>query len=1542
MIITRSRLAAVFVLLLPYLVAAADPSPENVVLQLKWFHQFQFAGYYAAVEQGYYAEEGLQVEVRERSPNQDYIRQVADGAADYGIGDSGIVADYANGKPIVALAAIFQHDALVLFSKQASGIISPYEMAGKRIMYDVVGENNAPVRALLSEANLNESHYVKVPESFDDADLIQDRVDVMSGYITDRPYTLQKAGISFNIINPQNYGVDFYGDLLFTSQTELARHPGRAERFRRASLKGWQYALDHPDEIIRLIRSKYRNDLSEAQLRFEATETRKLILPDKIPLGQIETGRLRRVAEIYASLNLAKPLYDAQLDGFVYGGGNQSSGPQLSAEERQWLQTHRQIRLGIDPNFAPYESIDAQGQYIGIAPDFLRLVSRLLNVEFVPVRDKTWHETLEMAQRGELDMIAAAVKTPEREHYLSFTQAYISTPTVIIAPESSGYIGSLQMLAGQRVAVEKGYFVQELLRRDHPTLQQLEAASVGEALNLVAEGKADVYIGDAASASHALSRAGLLNLRIAGQAGYLSESRMAVSKTNPELLSALEKALTTISHAEHDAIVNRWLGLKIEQGIRPETLFKWGLPAILTFALVGYWLYRLNREVKARKRSEAELALLYTNMSLGFALHQVIRDAAGKIVDYRYLDINPAFERMTGIARQEWLNKTVRQLLPDTHCPWIASFDDLETSGEPRHFENRVEEIGRWYAIDSYKADTDRFVVLVQDITERKQTELALTQSEERFRMSQIYGGIGIWEAELLTGRQFWSEIVTGSLGFPKTAQHSWGDFLAAVHVEDRPAVLAATRAHLETGAKYDVEYRIVDADGQKRWMRSVGQAERDSEGKPLRMRGIVHDISERKAAEEKQRLWARVFSDAHEGIVITDTDANIIDVNAAFTAITGYDRAEVLGLNPRLLKSDKQPDEFFAEMWLALTDSGHWQGEIWNRRKNGDCYAELLTISALRDDAGKIVHYIGLFSDITDTKRQQQALEVLAHYDVLTQLPNRALFGDRFAQAIAHSKRSECLLAVCYLDLDGFKQVNDGYGHEAGDQLLVQVAKRIRQNLREGDTVCRLGGDEFALLFENLQSVSQCEDTLKRIHQAVAEPFELAAGPVRIAASSGVTIYPLDREEPDLLLRHADHAMYQAKLAGRNCYRLYDELAELPERKSAPPNRLELALQEIGAALEQGQFRLYYQPKVNLASGEVVGAEALIRWQHPERGLLAPAEFLPIVEGHPLEIDISNWVIRSAFAELQLWQDTGLKLQISVNVSPRHLQWPRFVPELEQLLAAHPGISSRQLELEVLESSVLDDLISVGEVLKQCYHDLGIPCVLDDFGTGYSSLTHLRHLTISAVKIDQSFVRGMIDDPDDLSIVESVIALARAFKRDVVAEGVEDIEHGVFLIHLGCHLAQGFGIARPMPATALADWIRDYRNYPAWTASARNPLHPGRVQLSLLKLQQQYWLRRLEAYLRAPADNGGYWPTLIQKKSHMNKWLERLELETSADRRLLGKLAQAQARQTLLAEQVLREHQQGRPALTGETYQRLLNANLDIIQLLEQLELYI
>ena len=573
------------------------------------------------------------------------------------------------------------------------------------------------------------------------------------------------------------------------------------------------------------------------------------------------------------------------------------------------------------------------------------------------------------------------------------------------------------------------------------------------------------------------------------------------------------------------------------------------------------------------------------------------------------------------------------------------------------------------------------------------------------------------------------------------------------------------------------------------------------------KVNSTVDALQKLKQSEEKLKLAANVFTHAGEGIVITDAQATIVDVNDTFITTTGYSREEAIGKNPSFLHSGRQSPDFYTDMWQVLMEKGIWSGEVWNRRKNNEVYAEMLNISSVKDANGQICNYVGLFTDITLMKEQQSQLEHIAHYDLLTNLPNRVLLADRLSQAMLQCGRHEKSLAVVFLDLDGFKHVNDTNGHNVGDELLIALSARMKKALRKGDSLARIGGDEFVAVLTDLTTVEDCEPILERFLLAASEPTIVGDLVFNVSASIGVTLYPQDNVDGDLLMRHADQAMYMAKELGKNRYHLFDTAQDDAVKMQRE------SLEAIRSALDNHQFVLYYQPKVNMRTGTVTGVEALIRWQHPERGLLNPIEFLPVIENNPMNIEMGEWVIDTALTQISLWQEMGLThpVKTSVNIAAVQLQQPDFTGRLKALLTKHPNVEPRYLELEVLETSALDDVHNVSTIMNDC-KALGVDFALDDFGTGYSSLTYLRRLPAKLIKIDQSFVRDMLDDADDLAIVEGVIALSKSFKRDVIAEGVETIEHGTALLQLGCELAQGYGIAKPMPANDIPEWITNWR----------------------------------------------------------------------------------------------------------------------------------
>lgn len=889
----RLRLFRLFIgFVLAFSLAGLAGAAEKVSLQLKWFHQFQFAGYYAAKAQGYYAEEGLEVEIRPLDRTRTVVDQVSSGVADYGVGDSAIVADYARGAPIVSLAAIFQHSPLVLISRKDSGIVSPPGMAGKRLMFDAKGSDDGPIRAMLAEAGITSDRFVQVPQTYDCEDLISGRVDAMSAYLTNEPFYFRERGVPINIINPQSYGLDFYGDLLFTSEQELNTHPGRAERFVRASLKGWQYALDHPEEIIQLIKRQYKSEASLELLRFAAKQTHSMIAPEAVPLGLIDVGRLRRLTSIYAEYKLAPALSDKQLNRFVY-----ASRPdlRLTDDETAWLKVHPVIRVGIDREFAPYEWLDEKGKFVGINAEILRLLEGKLGVRFEVVKGKSWQETLDMAKAGELDMLSDAVNTPERLAYLNFTSSFTKSPIVILNDQRKGYIANLLQLHGKRVAIKQGYFMQEVLARDHPQITLLATTDELAAFALIKEGKADAYVGDAPSLNFLLQQAGEMDLRLAGTTEYASDHRMAVIHAQPELLSILEKTLAAIPQVELDSIYNRWMSVRIEQGLPLRLVLLSVGGALLLVMLFAVWVGQLQREVMARtaaekalqererhfeqllqnsfdavaildaegvqryvsasaekvhgyssaelvdipvieqmihpddqaqvraafrqivetgsggveyrhrckgggwvhleargtnqlanpdirgvvanvrditeqKQAELKYRTLFDKMLDGFAAHEIICDAAGKPVDYRFLSVNPAFERMTGLKAENTVGHRVLEVFPGLEAYWIDNFGRVALTGEPAHFENFIAELNKHFEVTAFRPAPGQFACLFQDVTARKAAEAELEKYRQHLE-------------ELVESRT--AELVTAKV-VAETANRAKSAFLANMSHELR------------------------------------------------------------------------------------------------------------------------------------------------------------------------------------------------------------------------------------------------------------------------------------------------------------------------------------------------------------------------------------------------------------------------------------------------------------------------------------------------------------------------------------------------------------------------------------------------------------------------------------------------------------------------------------------------------------------------------------------------------------------------------------
>ena len=653
--------------------------------------------------------------------------------------------------------------------------------------------------------------------------------------------------------------------------------------------------------------------------------------------------------------------------------------------------------------------------------------------------------------------------------------------------------------------------------------------------------------------------------------------------------------------------------------------------------------------------------------------------------------------------------------------------------------------------------------------------------------------------------------------------------WLDDVHIDERGRLQEAL-AEVTLGERdqWQQELRIQSDEGWH-WVEvNVLAADRDVTGQPLRLAATMTEVSERHEAQERQRLSAALFEHLHEGLLIADADLRVLDANAAYTQILDVPLAELLGRVPSLLQpnpGDPLARQQRAAMWAGLRQQGRWRGELIERRRGGEMCTLQATISQVHGPEGDLRYHVLAISDITEQRVQRERLERQAHFDELTRLPNRARLTQLLADAIRAADRDGYLLAVCYLDLDRFKPVNDRHGHEGGDRLLVELAGRLRGALRSrdlwADAAARLGGDEFVLLLR-AGSMEEARLAVERVLRVVSLPYVIDPDqdPVQITASLGATVYPIDRSDADTLLRHADHAMYGAKQSGRNGYLFFD-----PEIRRRTEERV-MAIGRVQEALDRSEFLLYYQPIVDMRSQRVLGLEALLRWDHPDKGLIAPLQFLPLITNTGLSARVGDWTLAQALDHLAQWRRAGLDLHVNVNISARHLQEPDFVQRLAELLARHREPLAEHLKLEIVESEAHADLAASSELLARC-RALGVRSALDDFGTGHSTLTHLQRLPVDVLKIDRSFVNHMLDDSQDKALVEGVIGLARTFGCSVVAEGVETPAQARMLLELGCDFGQGTGIAAPMPANQVADWVGAYAGI--FTLAPAVPMPPAR-----------------------------------------------------------------------------------------------------------------
>ena len=590
-------------------------------------------------------------------------------------------------------------------------------------------------------------------------------------------------------------------------------------------------------------------------------------------------------------------------------------------------------------------------------------------------------------------------------------------------------------------------------------------------------------------------------------------------------------------------------------------------------------------------------------------------------------------------------------------------------------------------------------------------------------------------------------------------------------------------------------------------------------------------------------KIFELINSGIHDGIIITDKDNKIIFVNSAFTHVTGYSEDEIIGADPSILSSGQQDFYFYKKMWKLLNTKGHWNGEIWDKRKNGEIYLEYLSISAVKDSEGNIENYIAIFTDINEQHKVEQQFDRADLYAALTELPKRTSTIRFLEKQLRLTRQNNKLFSVATLDLDNFKSINDRFGHDLGNRLLFIITKRLQKLIRNIDLISRFGGDEFTLVITNLNNIDEVEQMNYRVINVIAMPIEIDGKKYHITTSVGCTVFPFDDVDAEMLLRHSDQAMYNAKENGKNQCHLFDI-----KKDQQVQTRLEL-IQQLSVAIEQDELLLFYQPKVNMRTGKVIGVEALLRWQHPMKGLLGPVGFLPHIEHHDLIIQIGEWVICQALQQIRYWLKNNLHIPVSVNIAALQILKKNFIFSLEEIFKDFTDVPLELLEIEILESAALEDTEHVSNVIKQLKQKK-IHFALDDFGTGYASLSYLRDIPADILKIDKSFIFKLLEDRKDLVLVEGIIGLAHAFDRTVIAEGVETTEQGVLLMRLGCDLGQGFGIAKPMPSEQILSWVENFKPDSKWSVWADTRWEMSDFPLLVAQFDHINWVKNILIYM--------------------------------------------------------------------------------------------
>ncbi|MEW8404561.1 MAG: EAL domain-containing protein [Candidatus Thiodiazotropha taylori] len=1136
---------------------------------------------------------------------------------------------------------------------------------------------------------------------------------------------------------------------------------------------------------------------------------------------------------------------------------------EFTPEERRYLEANPVITVALADTNPPRAFLDGQGNLQGINVDILTLIEERLGVriELVP---SDWKSALESVRHREVDAIMNASKNKSRESFLDFTSVYIATPQAIIARGDEQKINDLSALCGRTVAVVASTSRERFLKDSFPCIKRVSVSSNPDIINAIITDQADAGFANYDQIVQNLRSMLVSNLNVI-YSKYLPPigfGRIGVRKDKPELTSILNKAVVSLRQIEINAITQKWVGVNFSPFELTVEEFNWIREnPIVNFTGDPNWL-----PYEAFDPDGQYIGIVADHLAL-------IEETTG--VTFNALPVKTWTESLqlamggevsviSGDAADVILNKSFRPVDSYSRNPIVIVMDhqvsfinDLDEISDKRIAI--IKDYG--YTADIYRIYPDIDFIEVENIQEGlsgvsqgQLDAMLVTMALASYHMAEmglhnlsivgktpIVMNLTLFVDKDLPLLHSLIEKALYAIEPPikQGIYHKWIRSQYVEKVDYTITVIVAfsllaiigliiySNSNLQREVRRRLEFEKKLTDAQK----SLTEAQRIAH-----MGSWVHDI------KTGELHW----SDEVYRIFELDTGTFSATYDAFLNAIHPQDRERVqLAYEDSLV--NKTPYKITHRLLM----------------KDGRIKYVDERCSTTYDDEGGPLISTGTVHDVTLQKEQEQKILLQAHYDDLTKLPNRILLTDRLNQAMLHSKRRNTQIAIGFLDLDGFKQVNDRYGHVVGDKLLDVLAQRMQTALRDEDTIARIGGDEFVILIPNLDEISSCTSLLNRLLHTTSQLIDLDDVTVQVSSSIGVTFFPQKEEsiEAEQLIRQADQAMYQAKLSGKNCFHLFDT-----ERDDQVRSDYE-NIQSVIKGIDNSEFNLHYQPKVNMHSGQVVGLEALLQWNNPQQGILSPKKFLPAVEKHPVMIQLGELVLEMALNQLIELRESGIELPISINISALQFEQENFVHDLADKIRSR-GLDFEMLELEILESSALQDVKQTSLVISECRR-LGIRIAIDDFGTGYSSLQYLKHLPTNQLKIDQGFVRDMHDDPEDLAILDGIIGLAKAFNREVLAEGVETVDHGILLLQFGCQLGQGYAIARPMPVGELSGWLESWICPAEWRA--QQPLNQEFRQVLYAVTEHRAWVKELDAFVRSRLK---YPPALDERECNFGKWL--------------------------------------------------------------------